>query len=113
MNTAINAINGNIEVTLSEAPETAPVAADFAFTQKIDAAAATALATTDFAWAAADKKATFKFAEVAATDAEQSVVISVDYKGSKKDAAAFKVAAKPAGLAVESVSAINATTLKV
>jgi|GEM_PF-3669834 len=98
---------GDIAVTLSGAPATTPVAGDFAFTQQIGTAAATTLTVTDFAWAAADNKATFKFTAPAATTAEQSVVISAAYAGSTKAADAFTVAvASPVVTTVE-VTAIS------
>jgi S1-C subfamily serine protease len=91
----VTATNGTVAVTLSNAPVANPTATDFTFTQKIGTADATALTVANFAWNATTKVGTFTFTAVAATAADQSVVVSASYKGGTAvKAAAFTVSAQ-------------------
>ncbi len=77
--TNVSTINGTVTVTLSEAPATAPVISDFNVTQAIGTAAATNV--TPSAISTSGAVVTLTVPAVVATSSDQSVVMSVSYKG--------------------------------
>lgn len=91
----VTATNGTVTVTLDRVPGTAPVIGDFAVTQAIGGGTATVVTPSAISTAAA--VVTLTVPTVAAGEAQQSVVISVRYKGGAAvPATAFTVAALPA-----------------
>lgn len=104
---SVSAVNGAIMVTLSGAPAVAPVLDDFAVTQTIGIAGATAVTPTKLSLDATGAIVTLTVPTVAATVADQSVVDSVSYKtASAVLAPAFTVTNNTAA-----VNAVNAATM--
>jgi hypothetical protein len=103
----VTATNGTVTVTLDRAPGMAPVIGDFAVTQTIGGGTATAVTPSAISTAAA--VVTLTVPTVAAGEAQQSVVVSVRYKGGAAvPATAFTVAALPAPT-ISTVTATNGT----
>ncbi|MGC5324918.1 Ig-like domain-containing protein [Brevibacillus sp. SYSU BS000544] len=101
----ITTTNGTISVKLTKAPEKDPILEDFGFTKKIDEKKEEALKVSSFTWDKAKKTAVFTFKPITSQKKEQKVAISVNYKGSKKTAKAFYIAAKDA--VVDKVEIVN------
>lgn len=93
---SVSAVNGRVTVTLSAAPSTAPVPGDFAVTQSINGGIATSVTPT--AISASGATVTLTVPQVGVTASDQSVVVSVSYKGGTAVAAsAFIVSAASSG----------------
>jgi hypothetical protein len=102
----VTATNGQLTVVMSEDVGATPAAADFAVTQAINGGAATTVTATVYGYTYATKTAVINVPTVAATDAEQSIVYGVSYKGGKVvNAPALVVAGT---LKVDSAAYVNA-----
>ncbi|MGM9927598.1 MAG: S-layer homology domain-containing protein [Bacillus sp. (in: firmicutes)] len=108
---AVKAENGKVTVTLDKEVEAAKVE-DFKVTQAIDGKPAVSVTPTAVKLGDDKKTVELNTPEVAKTDKEQSVVVSVAYgKGEAKSAEAFKVEVNTP--VVTSVTAINAKQIVV
>ena len=108
----VSAVNGTVTATLSGTPAIAPAIADFAVTQAINGAAATAVTPTAISTTGAVVTLTVPLVAVgAAGTVDQSVVDSVSYKsGTAVNASAFTVVSL---FGVSSASTIGLTQVQI
>ena len=104
---SVDAINGALTIVLDKVPTTAPVAADFTATSRIDGELAKNLPLSSFAWNAETKTVTFHFAEITQIELSQSVKVAVTYNSVTTEAPAFTVSAAWITATVASVAATN------
>ncbi len=97
--------NGKLTVVMSADIET-PKAEDFAITQAINGAAATSVTGTVYGYTYETKTAVINVPAIASTDADQSVVYSISYKGTTAVSAPALIV--PGNLKVDSVTSLNA-----
>ncbi len=104
----VQAANGSAAAVFNSAPAAPPVVGNFAVKQSINGGAAVDVAGLAYAWNATGNIAYFTFTPIAATGADQTVVITVSYLGGVAVAApSFVVAAWT--VSIESVAATNGT----
>ncbi|CEG21994.1 hypothetical protein BN1080_00914 [Planococcus massiliensis] len=90
---SVTASNGTVTATFNVAPETAPVAADFVVTRSINGGATETVTPSNFVYNESTKTVTFSVAEVAQTNAAQTVAYSVQYKDDAAKTGSFTIAA--------------------
>ncbi|MER0282247.1 hypothetical protein ABRY18_19010, partial [Clostridioides difficile] len=105
----VNATNGTLTIVLDKTPTVDPVVGDFTANKAIDGGQETELALDNFKYEKATKTITYTFTPIEQTDASQSVVVGVEYKGTTKKADAFTIDAKDVVAAVSTVNATNGT----